>query len=249
MRHEEIQRIYKDHYFISRRHMGSVKSLIGSVDVIVFFVNDSQSIWTERDKAKYKASQKAAMKYILWKARERGIPLQIRNAYVDATLRMVCTPDNYQDWTNAIIRKYGASDIFTYQHKHEFVKQCTEAPILFVLNKPFRSSALSVDWHARMYGELAIISSQCTEHTIAHELLHQFGAMDLYYPPEVKKLVDRMNYTSIMDSHSMHIDDLTAYLIGWSEEIDATTVQFLEKTKHLTREYMFEATRREYQNA
>lgn len=248
MRHDDIQRIYKDHYFISRRHVGSVKSLVGSVDVIVFFVNDSQSVWTERDKARYKASQKSAMKYILWKARERGINLQIRNAYVDATLRMVCTPDNYQTWSQAIISKYGSSDILAYQRKHEVVEQCTEAPILFVLNKPFRSSAFSVDWQSRMFGELAIISSQGTEHTIAHELLHQFGAMDLYYPPEVKNLVERMNYSSIMASHSMNIDDLTAYLIGWSEEIDDATVQLLEKTKHLTREYMFEATRREYQN-
>ncbi len=248
MRHEDIQRIYKDHFFTYRRNMGRVRTLTGSLDVIVFFVNDIQTVWTDRAKAQYKATQKSAMQFVLRNARQRGIPLQIRNAYVDATVRMVCTPDNFQTWSKSIIQKYGTSDVFSYQQKHEQVKRCTEAPILFVLNKPFRSSAISTDWQSRMYGEFAIISSQCTEHTIVHELLHQFGAMDLYYPREVQSLVERMNYTSVMGSHSMYIDSLTAYLIGWTDEIDAATVQFLEKTKYLTREYMFEAARKEYQN-
>lgn len=249
MRHEEIQRIYKNHYFTSRRDMGGVKKLVGSVDVIVFFVNDSRSTWTLRAKEKYKASQKEAMQYVLKNARAKGVALSIRNAYVDATVPINCTTENYPTWSKTIISKYGSPDIPSYQLKHESVKRCTEAPILFVFNKPFRSGAIAVDFPARMQGEMSIISSQADTHTIVHELLHQFGAADLYYPAEVDRLIKRMGYSSIMATRSsMLIDSLTSYLIGWTEEIDGPATQILEQTKHLTRDYMFAAARKEYGN-
>ena len=249
MRHEEIQRIYRNHYFTSFRNMGGVKQLSGSVDVIVFFVNDSRSTWTESAKQRYRTVQKAAMKLLLDDAKKRGVSLQIRNAYVDASVPMNCTRDNKYVWSKAIISRYGVSDIPAYQDKHEAVKRCAEAPILFVFNKSFRSSAVSVDWLSRTYGEMAIISSDYSVHTIAHELLHQFGAVDLYYPAEVLKLIQRIGYDSIMAYHaSTHIDSLTAYLIGWTKEIDSSAVLILEKTKHITREYMVNEIQRQYQN-
>lgn len=249
MRHEEIQRIYKNHYFTSFRNMGGVKELSGSIDVIVFFVNDSQSTWTESAKQRYRITQKAAMKLLLDGARRRGVSLQIRNAYVDASVAMNCTRNNKYIWSKSIIDQYGVPDIPAYQCRHEAVKRCTEAPILFVFNKPFRSSAVSVDWQSRMYGEMSIISSDYSVHTIAHELLHQFGAVDLYYPAEVYQLVQRMNYDSIMATwDSTHIDSLTAYLIGWTDEIDTPATLILEKSKHLSRDYMVAEIQRQHQN-
>ena len=58
MRHEEIQRIYKNHYFLSFKDMGGVKQLTGNVDVLVFFVSDVRSKWTDSAKKKYRAVQK-----------------------------------------------------------------------------------------------------------------------------------------------------------------------------------------------
>ena len=148
----------------------------------------------------------------------------------------------------SILSRYGVPDIPAYQEKHEAVKRCVEAPILFVFNKSFRSSAVSVDWLSRTYGEMAIISSDYSVHTIAHELLHQFGAVDLYYPAEVLKTVQQMGYDSIMAAHSStHIDSLTAYLIGWTDEIDTAAARILDCSRHLTREYMIAEIQRQFQ--
>lgn len=249
MRHEDIQRIYKNHYFLSFKNMGGVRELVGSVDVLVFFVSDPSSKWTDYAKKKYRAVQKEAMQYLVRGARARGIKLQIRLAYVDATLNMNCEPENYGQWSKAIIRQYGTADIPAYQRRHEAVKQCTEVPIIFVLNKPFRSRAVCADWAARTHGEMSIISSRYNKHTIIHELLHQFGAVDLYYPAEVQKLVQRMGYPSVMaTADSTYIDSLTAYLIGWSKEIDAAAVQILDRTGHITRDYILAALQKEYRS-
>ena len=247
MRHEDIQRIYKNHYFLSLRDMGGVRQLTGNVDVLIFFVSDPQSKWTDYAKKKYRAVQKEAMQYVLNAARARGVKLQIRQAYVDASLTMTCTPENYSQWTTAIIKQYGVPDIPAYQRRHEAVKQCTEVPIIFVLNKPFRSRAACSDWATRASGEMSLISSQYNKHTIIHELLHQFGAVDLYYPAEVKNLIQRMCYPSVMaTADSTYIDSLTAYLIGWTNEIDAQAVQILERTKHITRSQIVTAIQNEY---
>ena len=250
MWHDDIQRKYKNHYFTSFRNMGGVKEFSGSVDVIVFFVNDSRSTWTEAARQRYRTVQKAAMKMLLDEARKRGVSLTIRNAYVDATVPMNCTRDNKDIWSKSIISRYGVADIPSYQSRHEAAKHCTEAPILFVFNKPFRSSAVPVDWLSRLHGEMSLISSDCDVHTIAHELLHQFGAVDLYYPAEVYRIVQRIGYDSIMATHnSTNIDSLTAYLIGWTDHIDSAAAAILEQTKHLTREYMIEEIRRQYQKS
>lgn len=248
--HEEIQTIYKNHFLTSRRDMGAVRKLRGNIDVIVFFVNDSRSTWTDSARQKYRAVQKEAMQLLQRDARSRGVSLQIRNAYVDAAVSMNCTREQREVWSKAIISKYGVPDLPAYQRRHKAVKGCAEAPILFVFNKPFRSSTVCVDWETRMYGEMSIISFECTARTILHELLHQFGAMDLYYPDEVHNLIQRMGYESIMAiSHSMHIDSLTSYLIGWTEQISDGAAKILEKTTHLTRAEMEAEAQRQFRKA
>ena len=37
------------------------------------------------------------------------------------------------------------------------------------------------------------------------------------------------------------VDDLTAYLIGWTDELSETALQFLEAVNHLTKEEIAEA--------
>lgn len=68
-------------------------------------------------------------------------------------------------------------------------------------------------------------------------VLHQFGAPDLYYPKAVHKLAKRHFPFSIMvNSNGFIIDPLTAYIIGWTNELDRVPAMILEKTKHITRE-------------
>ena len=245
MYHEEIERVYKNHVLTSLRDVGEVRKLTGNIDVIVFFVNDSRSIWTDSAKQKYRAMHKEAMQYLLHTARDRGVRLQIRNAYVDASVSMDCHRDRYEQWSKVILGKYGAEDIPSYQRRHKAKMGCAEVPILFVFNKPFISCAVYADRAAPGVGEMSILSGpECSPFTIVHELLHQFGAVDLYYPEPLRTLVQRMGYKSVMASgRDMDIDSLTAYLIGWTEAISDGAAKLLEKTAYLTRESWADAAR------
>lgn len=148
------------------------------------------------------------------------------------------------------MKKYGKPTIPEFQRYYKAAKQCDEAPIIFVLNKPFRSRAVTLDFDSTTRGEMSLLSSEYDQRTIIHELLHQFGAVDLYYPQEVHNLIQSMRYDSIMAiSHSMNIDSLSAYLIGWTNWLDAPAVKILDRTKHLTRDDIIKAINREYGRA
>ena len=249
MKHEEIQRRYPNHLYLSYRDAGGIKRLVGDIIVIVFFVDDAESRWTEMDIQKYKDTQNQAMHWLMQEALLHGVRLRLRNAYAHLTVDMDCERDNRDEWRAAVIRQYGKETLQEYQAYYEAKYHCDEAPIMFAFNKPFRSYAVSTYAEAQQYSEMSTIASDFDVDTIIHELLHQFGARDLYFPQVVRDLVTIMGYKSVMASgNSCEVDSLSAYLIGWTDEIDDGAVQILEATKHITRQQFWDMLNAEWGN-
>ena len=90
------------------------------------------------------------------------------------------------------------------------------------------------------FGELDVV------HTLVHELLHQFGAIDLYYPDEITVAGEKFLGRSIMNC-GMDIDDLTRVLIGWRTTLTDNAINFLEATKGVTKEQVMDARRKEWE--
>lgn len=70
---------------------------------------------------------------------------------------------------------------------------------------------------------------------IAHEILHQFGAIDLYYEREMsenKQLIMDLFPNEIMlwpgDLQTMTLSPITIYLIGWREFLNTEFINFLD---------------------
>ena len=60
--------------------------------------------------------------------------------------------------------------------------------------------------------------------TVAHELLHLFGAQDYYYPESRKALAEQYYPKDIMlcdmpDLEYFTLEAFTAYTLGWTDEI------------------------------
>ena len=85
------------------------------------------------------------------------------------------------------------------------------------------------------------------ENTLVHELLHLFGAVDLYYPENLKQVGKKYLPGSIMCDGNV-IDDLTRYLIGWKRQLqsDSMAWKFLEETKNITAEDVRKANEAEW---
>lgn len=232
---QEIQSKYANHILLDSRRRGETKVLAGDVMVIVVFVNDPVSRWTERAKKDFCWNYFSAMKKIEAAARPYGVKLKLMNAFDEVELTMNCTMDNISAWTTQVVSKKGHTSIQSMQKDYKRLYNSDETPIVFAFNRKFRSYAQSADAMHPYGNEFCVASLDGSEKTIIHELLHQFGAEDLYYPEQIRAVADRYFPHSVMGgSVGDEIDPLTAYLIGWRENIDARVEKVLELTKHIT---------------
>ena len=84
--------------------------------------------------------------------------------------------------------------------------------------------------------------------SILHEVLHVFGAADLYYPPQVAQAAGRILGESVMmNSDCQVLDDLTKYLIGWHRQPTAKARQLLMATAGITEQMVSDALQAENQ--
>ena len=85
--------------------------------------------------------------------------------------------------------------------------------------------------------------------TIAHELLHQFGAIDFYFPREIEAIAKKYIGDSIMCNSSVDtVDDLTAYLVGWKDTVSENSYLFLKETMWMSAERFKEAKKSEWKS-
>lgn len=231
MNAQDIQAKYGKHPLLKGKNRGDATELSGKTVVIVFLVDDKTSKWNDAVRDKFMKTHDSAMETLLKVAKKYPISLTIQTVFEEMALPIDCTGDNTKVWIDQILQRYNRK--FFGGFKKHYKESCgyDQVAVAFVFNKPFRAYASP----ERSMHEYSVIHSNNNTGTIVHELLHQFGAADLYYPKEVKDIVLRRYYPTVMHSGSAKdIDPLTAYLIGWSDEIDDKTAQLLEDTKHLT---------------
>ena len=82
---------------------------------------------------------------------------------------------------------------------------------------------------------------------MTHELLHQYGAIDFYLPAKVSAVTRKYFPNSVMSS-GIIIDPLTRFLIGWDQAPREHVLRFLEETKTITMEDIWEAYRKDSKN-
>ncbi|MBR2889956.1 MAG: hypothetical protein IKC09_06760 [Oscillospiraceae bacterium] len=247
MRHEEIQKLFADHVYLSYRNQGGSRKLVGHIGLVTVFVDDNRSRWTASDKARFKDNLNHGLYQLRLEANVRHVPLRFSCEFLDATLAMDCTKDNKDEWSVQSLKQNTGlwESVFNYQKRYKETHQVDEAPILFAFNRPLRSWARNTNWLYQ--GEYSMVNSDDAPEDLMHELLHQFGACDFYYPKEVSVLLTKMGYFSVMHSRVIFcVDSLTAYLIGWTEEIDEKAVQILQKTKHYTEEMFYQFIHEEW---
>ena len=246
MRHHEIQQLFDNHVYLAFRNKGSSKRLVGKIGVITVFVSDSHNHWSALDRARFQENLHSGLYKLMRAASCKQIPLSFSCDFIEATMSMNCTLDNRSEWSNQCIYQHTGiwESLFNFQRRYKERHQLDETVVLFVLEKPFRSAASPTTWPCM--AEYCILSSDDNSYVIMHEMLHLFGAVDLYYPRAVVDYLTRTGYVSIMKDYlSEKIDSLTAYLIGWTDEIDAQAVQLLQQTKHYTQDMLSEFIRDE----
>ena len=238
---------YYSNYFISGRDRGETLRLKGDVHFIHFFCDHAGSSWTPQAKKEYKIAAEKARSMILEQAQRRNIPLSITNDYQDIKLQ----GDAVHRAREKVLDALRLGSIQDAKRIFSLRLGCEEAPLVFAFNEVYRSHAsLVFQLFPGASESSSIFRSEVSKtfiaRTIVHELCHQFGAVDYYYPEAVKAAAEKILPNSVM-SGGRTIDDLTAYAIGWTSVLSPDAIKFLDATQSVTLEEIRAALNTEHE--
>ena len=229
---------FKDMFVLFGRNTGCSVKLRGRVVLIAFLINDGESHWDKQSEEACVASLKEMSTYLMNTSGLGKDDLYIAYAHCQVTVPYSVEKRNSGRFVEDALRQFGYKDVQSYQEHYERKFDRDEACISFVFNKKFRSyaqqsTALELKEEANPCGnEYSVVSFSGEDiadfqRVFMHELFHQFGAIDYYYPEQVK--MEAQNYLpgSIMNDGTT-IDSLTRYLIGWDDEPDEDGKAFLK---------------------
>lgn len=237
--------MFEGHFALSAKNTGCTLRCCGRVVLRFFLVNDCESRWDPAAVLNFKSVVSDVSDVLVRAARKEYLCLEIVPAYVHRQLGVgICASGKDVSWVREI---YTSSQcVVTDQDRFRQEAGCDESPILFVLNKNFRSSARSAsvtasgdrgaeEWSIIGFNNTPSGDASFAKRTLLHEILHQFGAVDLYYPERVRLAAERQLGQSVMGlGSSLTIDDLTKVLIGWRRTFTERTMRFLSDTASVT---------------
>lgn len=232
-------------FFMHGKNRGNNKKLLGNILIVCIYIDDSESSWNDSDKKFLREKVNQSILILKRNALIYQIELNIQTKFYNSKTSIKTHFQN-NDFSKSI-----------HNHKKEYYKwinnlkkeyQVNEVILMFCVNKPGISYAQMNTFHSPFVFEYCMIFIKKINHieyTIIHELLHLYGAEDLYVIEDAKKIAEIYFPKSIMLSTiNDQIDELSAYLIGWCDFPHPKASQFLYKTRSINyRQYA-----KEYKN-
>lgn len=230
---------YSNNYFTQLKDNGDCRTLSGKVVITVFFVSDNESGWNSKDIESFKKLQQSNNTKLEQEAKKFNTALNITNNYIECKVNKSLVYGDDKEWVESAVKAAGFKneDELSKSLKQKF--SAKEAPVIFAVNRGGRSYAHPL---AVAEGfEYAIIYKD--SYSYSHELMHIFGAEDLYFPQKIKDLAKKLFTDSIMlnTENGIIADDLTAYLLGWTDTLTDKAKKFLDETEWVTNSYMNDA--------
>ncbi|MFN0202267.1 MAG: hypothetical protein ACKVTZ_12140 [Bacteroidia bacterium] len=219
---------------------GSAYALQGKTYVLTVFVSEKE--WDYAEKMTLWNNIYEAQNWLVAQAQQYHQPLSFEggNFGLEKTILLDYIPvgqatgDEPTNWVDVVLKKIGYSSNLAFLHWVKHHTDCTNALVLIIANQEGTGYAMSYSQEMdkeKYFLESCLLYKNYPNHialtssSIAHELLHLFGAWDLYETFEQSK--DRETYArslfpnDIMHRTSFNINELqiaplTAWLVGLS---------------------------------
>ncbi len=236
----------RNHYYLGARNAGPTKKFKGKIGILNIFVNDMFSSWqSEPYKELCKNIIAQSTQYMLNEAAKSGCYISLTTLDATVTVPTMVTQFN-QDWIYHICSQFGQTSFAGLQTYLERTYGVEDAPVMLLLNNNQRSFALAANARVGNQDEVSVVfqnNMYFDWRAYTHELLHQFGAADYYVPQVAAYAAMRYFPNSIMFQAGNEIDDLTRYLIGWTDTLTERALAFLAETKGVNAQMLIQAQR------
>ncbi len=228
-------------------NVGNCYDMTDSICYLIIFLDDTESKWSENDKAEFIEKKfEPTLNSLSKKAEEYNVTLS--DKYVtfekenkapvvfDETIDADVVTNGSQDNVfTALATKMGYSSVRVMDESLKVTHDVKQIAYLIVLNKEGRSYKHSYVKSKKQQFEFCVffnnsikLDGENCSSGIAHEMLHLFGAEDYYDPygknPEKAQLAQELYPDDIMMKVFKNVDDAkigeyTAYCIGWTNTI------------------------------
>lgn len=218
-----------NHAFMQYKNRGLCRRLRGDVLIELVFVTDKRTLWLQDEMDDFTDICRQALGSLCSQASAAKVPLSFSILNGRFQTEEMINPDNVSAETDRIyniyLRQQGFLSSEDYVAARKRVYKVDEAATVFVLERHFRAFARTGDSR-----EYCALTEGDNTHAIAHELLHLFGAVDLYFPYHVYGLTMQHFPTSYMCSYEGNeVDPLTQYLIGWTDTLSPKAASFVQQ--------------------
>ena len=232
--------------------LGSARNMEGTPYVLALFVDDDESSWTADEVSKqWNDYLVPALEYLETKAGEWGVSLDFQTGcyYTGMNERItvrydgiIYGSDGYSDNTDMMDQIAQSLNFESKEDMRRFMEEFTgEDDIVYVVmvNKDGRCYAISDSYHngddtldyCMIYTYHDNYTMEVRPGSIAHEVLHLFGAEDYYYESGEHNLnrgslAQQLYPNDIMLTVKWNIfdntlGDFTAYCVGWTDIVPA----------------------------
>lgn len=223
----------EEHFALRSRNVGPCRKLLGDVELIVVFVNTPQHRWTDKKKQEVYKITDSSMGFMRKNAKAYRANVNFTAGYLEFTVSSEPSFGGGSDWYWEIIHNvYHEQSIVQVYDRYRHDLGVDEAPMIFLFNCWDRSYT-SCGWNE----EYCVIFCDTRMHNnyLTHEVYHLYGAIDYYdYDNEgVEKIAKKYFPKNVMACSGNNVDDLTAYLLGWTDTLSKKADQFLRATDGL----------------
>jgi len=219
------------------------QSLTGKVYIFTLFVDTSEGVWEDEERDYYFEELLKSQDWLQDQAVFYGQHLEFDNDYFFRNKDRVYS--KYVDFRNSRILLNDALKQLKYKDFNDFLNQTrfdfkqNKLKILFFVKSKNRSHAYNYFSNSEV--DIAIIYSNCnygmvTDHyVVSHEMLHQFGAWDLYFGEsqsreKAEKLLELYPNSIMINTYSnqerLEVDELTAWRVGWHNDFKEDYIEF-----------------------
>lgn len=222
-------------------NLGTCKELSGNVSVILFYIDDFESKWTDAEIDRFTKNEvEPGLLFLEQEAKKYGVELNLTieesysKIYYDDEVITSIKNAGFATanvlWQAALQINYSSSskmiDALRLKYKTEEIVCFTifnKDGTSYALN-PKRDSDVKIDEHCIVFSR-DLNSAQngpdgWQAAVIAHELLHLYGAED-FYVSSSRKILAKIYYpndimlSAAYDIDTNNIDSATAFYIGW----------------------------------
>ena len=229
---------------LSKKNAGSAKELKGEIYTLVCFISEEgQAAWSTRQKDSLLAHTREALHWIDKQAKAQKIDIKFTKTGVfgreeDIKFSFIekgsGSATEKLDWVSQVLYKVGYQSTLDFHEQIRTKEKADQIHVIIFAKGKGRSYAIPYLENANKelyFVEGTIIFEKVeTYHytaSIAHEILHLYGAIDLYKThaqsaqnaQKARNIFPKSIMTKISHNiHTLNIDEINSWLIGWSNE-------------------------------